>query len=73
MVECIYCKKHLKMIGSERKNGKTLSTKSGKDWGGRPLHKKCYFELKNNGSLQTYLKTYYDSIVGDNVENECKV
>ena len=63
MVECIYCKKHLKLIGSERKNGKTLNTKSGKDWGGRPLHKKCYIELKDNGSLQTYLKIYYANIV----------
>ena len=63
MVECVYCKKHLKLIGTERKNGRRLNTKSGKDFPARPLHKKCYIELKENGSLQTYLKRYYDSIV----------
>lgn len=38
---CEFCDKPLKLIGKDRKNGKPLSTKDGRDWDTRKYHKKC--------------------------------
>tara|TARA_R110002073_G_scaffold53966_1_gene139183 strand:+ start:620 stop:814 length:195 start_codon:yes stop_codon:yes gene_type:complete len=39
---CKYCDKPLRKIGIERKNGKKIYNKTGKDWATREYHKKCY-------------------------------
>ena len=43
---CKHCGRHLVLIGTERKNGKPLSTGDGNDWEDRPYHKKCWNEIK---------------------------
>ena len=42
MPNCIYCNKPLRVIGSDRKNGKPINNNSGKDWKNRKFHKKCF-------------------------------
>jgi len=46
MANCEYCGKALRLIGFERKNGKIINNKNGKDWSGRKYHKKCYKIVK---------------------------
>ena len=46
MGNCEYCGKALRLIGFERKNGKIINNKNGKDWIGRKYHKKCYKIVK---------------------------
>ena len=43
---CEVCNKPLRLIGVERKNGKALNNKTGKDWVGRTKHKKCWLLTK---------------------------
>lgn len=42
------CNKPLRLIGRDRKNGKTIDNKSGKDWTTRKFHKKCWKIKKDN-------------------------
>ena len=42
MTNCEICNKPLKKIGVERKNGKAIKNKTGKDWTTRTKHKKCW-------------------------------
>ena len=43
---CEYCGRHLRRIGIERKNGKSINNKSGKDWIDRKYHKGCYKKVQ---------------------------
>lgn len=45
-MKCLLCDKPLRLIGNERKNGKTINNTTGKDWGTRKYHKKCWREKK---------------------------
>jgi Zn-finger protein len=47
MVDCIYCNKPLKLIGNERKGGKSINNSNGKDWSSRKYHKKCWKHIKD--------------------------
>jgi hypothetical protein len=47
MVNCVYCKKPLKLIGCERVNGRSINNSDGKDWKERKYHKKCWKHLKD--------------------------
>ena len=40
------CEKPLRLIGADRKNGKLVNNTTGKDWGTRKYHKKCWKEKK---------------------------
>jgi hypothetical protein len=45
MNNCEHCGKPLRLIGMDRKNGKTINNSNGKDWEERKYHKKCYKEV----------------------------
>ena len=40
--KCLRCGGSLRLIGKERKNGKAIANKTGKDWATRKYHKKCW-------------------------------
>lgn len=51
---CELCNKPLKLIGADRKNGKVIKNKTGKDWNTRTKHKKCWKnELEWNNLLNS--------------------
>ena len=50
-MKCIKCQKALTKIGTERKNGTTLTNHNGKDWEERQLHKKCWKDLKETQNM----------------------
>ena len=53
---CKHCGKHLVLIGTERKNGKPLSTGDGTDWEDRPYHKKCWKEIQREEQFLEQLR-----------------
>lgn len=54
MTKCEICNKPLKLIGADRKNGKVINNKTGKDWTTRTKHKKCWKkELEWNNLLNS--------------------
>jgi len=57
--KCVKCLKSMPKIGLNRKNGKKLNNKNGKDWEDRQLHKKCFKELKDYQMRK--LDEFYDN------------
>ena len=49
---CEYCGRHLRKIGTERKNGKPINNESGKDWKERKYHKGCWKKIQREALYQ---------------------
>jgi len=50
--KCDHCKKPLKVIGNQRKNG----INNVDDWKFRPMHKKCLYELKEINKIKDIIE-----------------
>ena len=53
---CEHCGKALRLIGTERKNGKMINNTNGKDWNTRKYHKKCYKVVMDRKMLKWELE-----------------
>ena len=63
---CYYCNCVLPLIGSGRKNGKTLNNHNGKDYDSRKWCKKCYSTIQS-------LRNSYREMYEDNLEMKLKM
>ena len=57
--KCLRCGGSLRLIGKERKNGKVIANKTGKDWATRKYHKKCWKEIQERERIKAELQTLY--------------
>ncbi len=54
---CLYCKKYLKSIGTQRKNGK-ISNNYSHDWNSRKYHKKCLKMMEQEYRFKLQMEEY---------------
>lgn len=60
-MKCVECDKTLRLIGNERKNGKSINNTNGKDWGTRKYHKKCWKLIKEREREEARVAEYFNS------------